>query len=205
MRDAPDKEVDKALSDHILKLHMNTPASAVIPPEKLRKYITHARTIKPHLTQEALQRLQEFYLEQRVKSEEDPLAISARQLEALVRISEARARAALREEVSVEDAEAAINIMTASLRQTSMDFSSGKVDIDILASGKPKSLQDKRALIIKVIIALQQETGMVEQQVLLVTLKQDYSIDAVDAEKIISGLLREGVIFNPRQNYYKKV
>ena len=43
------------------------------------------------------------------ETEGTPVAITARQLESLVRIAEARARVALREEVLAEDAEQAIS------------------------------------------------------------------------------------------------
>jgi len=64
-----------------------------------------------------MERLKEFYMEIRSASEaeDSPIAITARQLESLIRISEARARAALREKILVEDAEHAIAIMKRSL------------------------------------------------------------------------------------------
>ena len=51
--------------------------------------------------------LRDYYLQLRAQSAADPgsLPVTARQLESLVRLSEARARVELREEVTREDAE----------------------------------------------------------------------------------------------------
>ncbi len=74
---------------------------------------------------DALNRLSDFYLAMRSASETEgsPVAITARQLESLVRVAEARARVALRKEVTAEDAEAAIAIMKRSLEEVGIDMS----------------------------------------------------------------------------------
>lgn len=56
---------------------------------------------------EAIAVLKSYYLQLRAASAADPggLPVTARQLESLVRLSEARARVELREEVTREDAE----------------------------------------------------------------------------------------------------
>ena len=71
------------------------------------------KAFKPELSNDALNRLSDFYLAMRAASETEgsPVAITARQLESLVRVSKLRARVALRKEVTAEDAEAAITIM----------------------------------------------------------------------------------------------
>src|SRR4030043_829814 len=134
LRDVPNKESDSKMSSHILELHRkgSSPVETPIPIELLRKYISYAKGTKPILGQEAIKRLNDFCLAMRSASESEgsPVAITARQLESLVRTSEARARAALRKEVQAEDAEAAIAIMNKSLGEVGIDLSSFKIDID---------------------------------------------------------------------------
>jgi replicative DNA helicase Mcm len=72
-----------------------------------------------------------------------PIVITIRQLESLVRLAEARARVHLREEVTAEDAGAAIALMQSSLEQVGINVTMGKIDIDVIMTGKPRSLQDK--------------------------------------------------------------
>ncbi len=77
------------------------------------------------------------------ETEGSPVAITARQLESLVRVAEARARVALRKEVTAEDADAAIAIMKRSLEEVGIDLSSYKVDIDLIMTGRSKSIRDR--------------------------------------------------------------
>jgi len=177
-----------------------------IPSDMLRKYITYAKGIKPVLTQEALQRLKDFYLAMRSASESEgsPVAITARQLESLVRIAEARARASLRKEVLTEDAEAAIAIMKRSLEEVGIDLSSYKIDIDLIMTGKPKSVRDKLQTVLSTLMEMEKETGIVEKTALLNELEIKYTIPIGEAERLIAQLLREGTIYEPREGYLKK-
>jgi replicative DNA helicase Mcm len=208
IRDVPNKEIDDKMSEHILEIHKKglSPVEPPIASELLRKYISYAKGIKPVLTKEALQRLKDFYLAMRSASESEgsPVAITARQLESLVRIAEARARAALRKEVSAEDAEAAIAIMKRSLEEVGIDVSSYKIDIDILMTGKPKSMRDKLQIIISTLMTMEKETGMVEKTALLNELETKYKVPIAEGERLLGQLLREGTIYEPREGYVKK-
>ncbi|KAJ1944503.1 DNA replication licensing factor mcm8 [Linderina pennispora] len=95
----------------------------MIPPPLLRKYVAYARKyVQPRLSQEAKAKLQSFYLELRANHRAvDSTPITTRQLEALVRLAEARARAELRETVTASDAENVVEIMRCSLFQTYED------------------------------------------------------------------------------------
>jgi replicative DNA helicase Mcm len=138
------------------------------------------------------------------EAEGSPVAITARQLESLVRISEARARASLRKEVTAEDAEAAIVIMKRSLEEVGIDLSSYKMDIDIIMTGKPKSLRDRMQIILSTLMEMEKETGIVEKAAVLSELETKYKIPRAEAERLIGQLLREGTIYEPREGYLKK-
>ncbi|MCX8177803.1 MAG: minichromosome maintenance protein MCM [Candidatus Bathyarchaeota archaeon] len=208
LRDVPNKETDSKMSEHILEIHRkgSSPVEPPITPDLLRKYICYAKTIHPRLTTEAVQRLKDFYLAMRAASETEgsPIAITARQLESLIRIAEARARAALREEVLPEDAEAAINLMKKSLEEVGIDLSSYKFDIDLIMTGKPKSLRDKLQVVIALITEMERETGLVEKMALLNRLETEYKLSRNEAERLLAQLQREGTIYEPRDGYLKK-
>jgi replicative DNA helicase Mcm len=208
LRDVPDKETDSKMSEHILEIHKKglNPVEPPIPLELLRKYVSYAKGIKPILTQEALQRLKDFYLAMRSvsESEESPVSITARQLESLVRIAEARARVALRKEVTAEDAEAAIAIVKRSLEEVGIDLSSYKIDIDTIMTGKPKSVRDKLQTVLSTLMEMEKETGIVEKAALAKELETRYKILRSEAERLIGQLLREGTIYEPREGYLKK-
>jgi replicative DNA helicase Mcm len=208
LRDVPEKEVDAKMTEHILDLHRTgtPPVEAPISPELLRKYISYSRSVKPALTKEALERLKDFYLTMRSASETEgtPIAITARQLESLVRVAEARARAALRKEILAEDAEASIAIMKRSLGEVGIDVSSHKLDIDIIMTGKPKSLRDKLQVVLGTLIEMEKDTGMVERTALLEKLETESSILSGEAERLLGQMLREGTIYSPKEGYLKK-
>ncbi|MHA1327439.1 MAG: hypothetical protein ACTSRH_08975 [Promethearchaeota archaeon] len=102
--DRPDPAEDAQMAEFILKNSMYDPDKnaddyieniAPIPPDLLKKYIKHARrTCFPTLTNEAKERIKQFYLELRGQydSEDAIVSILARNLDALVRLSEAHAK-----------------------------------------------------------------------------------------------------------------
>jgi replicative DNA helicase Mcm len=69
----------------------------------IRKYVAWSkRNIFPVMTEEAKNKFLEFYIglrRQGYEDEEAPVPVTARQLEALIRLGEARARAGLRDPV----------------------------------------------------------------------------------------------------------
>ncbi len=99
-----------------------------VPADGLRKYIAYARRyVHPKLTSEAIKVLQSFYVELRQKFQtSDCTPITMRQLESLIRLTEARAKLELREEASETDAIDVVEIMRASMADTAGDPSLGK-------------------------------------------------------------------------------
>ena len=207
IRDEPRKEVDESMAEHILTLHKTgvVPVEPPIPPNLLRKYIGYAKHIKPILTDDAMKRLQDFYLQMRTtESRESPIAITARQLEALIRLSEARAKAAMRNEITVEDAQAAILLMKKSLEQVGIDTSSGKIDIDLIMTGKPKSLRDKLQVVISTLVEAEKATGMANENELYDRLEKEFDIERAEAGRLIGQLLKDGMVYSPKPGYLKK-
>lgn len=210
IEDKPDPERDKKLASHILRIHKNTSIPFEIDPELLRKYIAYARKeIHPKLTQEAMRVLQEFYVGMRggVDDEEDaPVPITARQLEALVRLSEASARIRLSQEVTDYDAKRAISLQQKCLKQVGYDPETGKVDIDKVEGRTPKSDRDKFRLVTQTIKRLQDEYGgNAPKQMLMDELEEQFNIDEEKADEVIRILKRQGTIYEPKQGYYKVV
>ncbi|KAJ6793682.1 putative DNA helicase MCM8 isoform X1 [Iris pallida] len=94
-----------------------------LPGSLLRKYIGYARNfVFPRMSRPAAEILQKFYLRLRDhNTSADGTPITARQLESLVRLAEARARLDLREEITAEDATDVVEIMKESLYDKYVD------------------------------------------------------------------------------------
>ncbi len=209
IEDKPNLENDKKLANHILKIHKEISIPFEIDPGILRKYIAYARKhVHPKLTEGAMKVLQEFYVGMRggAEDEDSPVPITARQLEALVRLSEAHARIRLADEVKVEDAEKAIQLQQKCLRQVGLDPETGKIDIDKVEGRMPKSDREKIRLVPQIIKELQEEFGgNAPKDILLNELSDKYNMDEEKAEELITKLKRQGSIYEPKQGYYKVV
>lgn len=107
-----------------------------LPLELLQTYIRYAKTYaRPSLSKGARRRIKEFYMEKRssAHSASGSLPVTPRQLEALIRLSEARARAELRRVVLSSDVEDVIEIL-ASGADVQEEFSH-----TVVRKGKTKS------------------------------------------------------------------
>ena len=205
IRDIPNPEKDTMIVRHIISSHRGGGNIAPVDPVLLRKYIAYAKRIDPILSEESGARLEKFYLEMREASleggESSAISITARQIEGLIRITEARARLHLREETTVEDAEAAIALMQRSLEQVGVDVTTGKVDIDILYSGKPRSLQVQLQLVLKTIY--EKLDGAIRDDALFEACSAN-GISRTEAVKLIGVLMRDGTIYSPKPGYYRR-
>ncbi len=169
IRDVPNQDRDRRLAAGILASHRQGESRATLPkessgaseapfpPEVLKKYIAYAkRTVRPVLSDAALAALSDYYVKVRSQGEEPnaPVPITARQLEALVRLSEAAAKARLSPEVGVEDAQRAIQIMQNFLRRVAMT-EGGKLDVDLVQSGVSHSQRERLDIVMRVMRELQ--------------------------------------------------
>jgi replicative DNA helicase Mcm len=94
--------------------------------------------------------------------------------------------------------------MRKSLGEVGVDIVTGKTDIDLIYSGKPKSMRDRLHIILSTIIEMEKETGMVEKTALIDKLTKERDMDAQEAEKLLTQLEKEGTIYKPREGYLKK-
>lgn len=208
MKDTPEVDNDTHLSAHILTLHRTgaTPQEPVMTPEFFRKYIAYAKRITPVLTEDAANKLQEYYLKMRATSgsSESPIAITPRQLEGLVRLSEARARMFLRDTVTVEDTLNVIRLVSISLEDVGIDTTTGKVDIDVIMTGKPQSLRDKMNVVLNVFIDLEKQLGIVEESTLYQALSRKIDLTDSDARRLVETLTRDGILYSPKPGHLKR-
>ncbi len=209
MKDIPSPEFDRMMARHILRVHEDVERiHPIIPPDLLRKYISYARRyVTPRLSVEARRILEEFYVQLRRKGgPRSPIPITARQLEALVRLAEAHARMALRNIVTIEDAEEAIRLMSVMLSTVGIDVETGAIDIDTLMLGRPRSQQEKLKIIMETINEMLEasEDGRVSIKELTKALTEK-GIPREFIKKTIRKLIREGELYEPEVGYIARV
>ena len=206
VKDEPDKEKDNALANQILSNHREPEEQdAEIDKQQLRRYVAYAKkNVRPDLTEEASDKIQEFYVSMRSSGDEDSVPITARQLEAMVRIAEASARAQLKDEVEEEDAQRAIDILTYTLEQVGMDPETGDFDIDRIESGVSSSQRNRIQTIKHLIDELSGDEDSAEiEEVIERAEAEDITPDKT--EEVIEKLKREGELFEPKQGFIQKI
>ncbi|KZX15038.1 MCM2/3/5 family protein [Methanobrevibacter cuticularis] len=209
IEDKPNVENDRELAKHILKIHQEDSVEYEIEPELLRKYIAYARkNITPKLTDESNKVLEDFYVNMRsgAVDEDSPVPITARQLEAIIRLAEASAKIRLKSHVEVEDAEKAVKLQLACLKEVGYDPETGKIDVDKVEGRTPKSERDKLQKVIDEIKELQEEYGdQAPLNVLTSNLIDQYGMSEEKVEEIVKQLKHKGVVFEPSNGYLKIV
>ncbi|NJE75323.1 AAA family ATPase [Thermococcus sp. ES12] len=211
--DEPDEKVDASIAEHILKVRRGE-AEAVtpkIPYDLLKKYIAYARkNVHPVLSREAMEEIKRYYVRMRKgfkrPGEEDgvqPIPITARQLEALIRLSEAHARMRLSETVTREDAKAAIAIIEDMIRKIAVD-EEGTLDVSILEVGKSSKKINKIDRMVDIIKSLESEGefGAPEDRIIEAA-KQAGLGSENEIKKLLNDLKRDARIYEPRAGFYR--
>jgi len=215
--DVPEREIDTKITEHILDTTDTATRnvggkeideesveaiSADVDHELLRHWIAYARkNYHPTLTQEVKDRIRDFYIELRSQgydSEDSPIPVTKRKLQALVRLSQASARVRLSDEVSVDDAQRACQLMLQSMQKVGIDPETGKFDADVIETGMSKSQRDRVKNIKQLIneVEAEHDDGAPVEDVL--DRAEDIGIEPEKAENEIEKLRQNGDVYEPR-------
>ena len=126
-----------------------------------------------------------------------PVPVTARQLEALIRLGEARARASLRSVVTEEDAEHVINLVSYCLRRVFVDPETGRMDVDVVSVGISKAKRDKMTILTDIIKELSQEYGENVPREEVLNVAEQRGIPREKAEELIEKMCLAGILFAP--------
>ncbi len=213
VKDLPSKEKDKIMASFILKLHQNPErAKSDIPTDVLKKYFMYVRnTANPELTDAAIQEIQEYYVNMRnfgnveeggVRS----IPISARQLEALVRLAEGSAKLRLAKKVTKKDAQKAIELLDYSLNQIAKDSETGKIDIDRISSKITATQRSKISIIKDLVSKVEKEVGekIIPIEMIMQAAKEK-NISEDDVDEVLTKLRRSGDIFEPKKGFVQRL
>ena len=228
--DEPDEEEDTQLAEHILQtnyageLHTHRTNSnqsnysseevdrvtdevaPTIEPELLRKYIAFARrNCFPTMTEEAKDEIQEFYVDLRAEGtgEDAPVPVTARKLEALVRLAEASARIRLSDTVELADAERAVDIAHYCLREIGMDPETEEYDADIIETGTSKSQRDRVRNLLDIVEEIETEYDEGAPVDVVIERAEEVGIEPSKAEHEIESLKQKGEVYQPSTDHLR--
>ncbi len=225
MTDKPEAEKDARITKHILSAHrrgeifenedkmvedsedikrMLLETEGLKPTytkEFFRKYIAYSKRFSPILSDDAMRLITDNYLMIRKQGEGEgkSVPITARQLEAYVRLSEASARARLSKVVTLDDAKRAVGIVEYYLRKIAGE--GGGLDIDIIATGTSKSQREQILVIRDLIRNNAEKTGIGIEQ--LIMLAKDENIPEERVRTLLKRLADNGEVYSPQGGFYK--
>ncbi len=210
LRDIPNREKDEKIAKHVLSEHLKEGEDMLIPRDIFRKYVAYAKQrIKPQLSDEAVSEIKKFYIDLRntpVSSESAlrPIPISARQLQALIRMAEASAKIRLSRKVTSDDSKNAIELMKYYLTQVGYDYETKTFDIDKGTGGIPSSQRNKILTVRDIIIQLESRLG---KMIPIEDIEKELEgkLDKNEIEEALNKLNSSGEIFKPRRGFVSKM
>ena len=228
--DQPNEEEDAELAEHILQTNyageLNTHREEVstsnyteeeveritddvaptIEPELLRKYIAYSRrNCYPTMTEEAKQAIQDYYVNLRARGTDDdaPVPVTARKLEALVRLAEASARVRLSDTVEESDAERAIDIAQYCMEEIGLDPETGELDADVVETGTTKSQRDRIKNIKQLIETIEDEYDEGAPVDVVIERAEEEGMETSKAEHEIDKLKQKGEVYEPQSGHLR--
>ncbi|MCD6456145.1 MAG: minichromosome maintenance protein MCM [Methanophagales archaeon] len=223
--DRPNEDMDTKTAEHIIETHyagevqariknigkveegekehfgevMRTMEPAV-EGDLLRKYVAWSkRNVFPVMSEEAKNKFLEFYIGLRRQGYEDdeaPVPVTARQLEALIRLGEAKARTRLSDKITAEDAECVIEVVNYCLKHVFTDPETDKLDVDWINAGTTKTRRDRARSIKAIITELEAEHGDEVPIEDVLDIAEEEGMDRDKAEEVIEAMKRDGLLFS---------
>ncbi len=223
LTDHPDEERDTAVAEHILRMHLAGEirlweeitldesrykdireeamrrAVAPVEPSLLRKFLAIAkRSVPPIMSGEAQLQIRDYYVRRRSQGSARSISLTPRQVEAVIRLSEASARMRLSTVVAKEDVERAIRIVDHFLGQIA-GAEGGQIDMTIIHTGKSQAQWDRVKLLLQAVRELGQgRDGADVEQVIRYAVER--GITEERARSDFERLVREGRVYSARRN-----
>ncbi|XP_008550133.1 DNA replication licensing factor MCM4 isoform X1 [Microplitis demolitor] len=184
MLDPQSEHFDRKLAKHLVSLYQEDEPEhedELFDLSVLRDYIAFAKEhVKPTLSEEAQQRLVQAYVDmRRVGSGVGQITAYPRQLESLIRLSEAHAKVRFSQIVEIIDVEEAWRLHREALKQSAVDPLSGKIDVSILTTGVSAAARKRRNEVVdalKKLIASKRKVPTLNYQKLFTELKETMQI-----------------------------
>jgi replicative DNA helicase Mcm len=212
MRDLPDRHKDERIATKVLEAHSYQDSEPEIGKKLMRKYLAYTKQkIFPRLTKEAVEVIKEFYVDLRSSGSDGDngvkaIPISARQLEAIVRLSEASAKIRLQDKVTKDDALRAIDLLRYCMNEIGVDPETGKLDMDRISTGITASKRGRIVTVRELVTNLcDEKQGPISIEEDLKPLAFDKGFTDQNLEDAITQLKRSGDIFEPKKGWLQKI
>ncbi|KAJ7638546.1 cell division control protein 54 [Roridomyces roridus] len=203
--DQVDESLDRRLAQHLVGLYLEDTPDRVggldyLPLPEVSAYISYARArVHPTITEAAGDELVRAYVEMRnmgaeAGSSEKRITATTRQLESLIRLSEAHARMRLGEYVELADVKEAGRLMREAIRTSAMDPRTGKIDMGLLNTGTGTGQRRMREDMRRGILSMLDTTSGAKGRGIRWNDASSVRIDAAEFTEVIKTLENEGLV-----------
>lgn len=225
-KDLPDEEKDKQIAESTIQQRSEsglvekgeldpedrTAAKPDVDVDIMRAWVAYARkNYDPVIRDQAvIDRIKEYYVSVRSQNANgentggEPVPVTVRNLDGLLRLSEASARMRLSENVELIDAEMAIALVKISLQDIGYDPETGKMDVDYARARGSWTQKERRNKIRGIIenIASKEKGAGVEN---IIDTAEASGIEREKAKHALEKLSKSGDIYQPEADKYRVV
>ncbi|KAG6850178.1 hypothetical protein H0H93_016858 [Arthromyces matolae] len=204
--DRVDEALDRKLAQHLVGLYLEEiperKNDELLPLHELSAYIDYARAkVHPIISEEAGAELVRSYVDMRnmgddPRASEKRITATTRQLESMIRLSEAHARMRFSDFVELQDVKEAVRLMREAIRMSAMDPRTGKIDMGMLNTGTAQGQRKMRDDMRKELLAVLEGARGIKWLDAMKRLGEQSSIkvDSAEFSEVIKTLENEGLV-----------
>jgi replicative DNA helicase Mcm len=111
----------------------------------------------------------------------------------------------LSDEVTVEDANRAIELVKKSLEQVGLDLEKKLVDIDMLVTGMPRSQREKVKIILDLVAELESQYGGAAPRKEIIERAKEKNIDERFVDEVLNKEIQRGTLWCPSPEFVARV
>jgi len=170
--------------------------------QMFRKFLAYSSKITPTLSKEAADLIESFFVSTRKKArdvESSKVPLGFRQLDSLIRLTEAYAKLRLCKTATKEDAVAAIGLITKCLAELGVDLGSGVAEIDKIEMGKTGTRQKADYILDQI------PQGTITEYDDVIKACRLRGLEKREVEILIEKMKKEGDLFEPQAGWLKRL
>ncbi|KAJ8323951.1 hypothetical protein BDV3_002130 [Batrachochytrium dendrobatidis] len=215
--DKPSERDDRRLAQHLVSMYLHVrpdiSKTDFVPLELFTKYINYAKNrIEPRITEEAGQALLNFYVSMRKSGSHggsNVVVFTTRQLESMIRLSEAHAKMRLSVTVDRQDVEEANRLVLSALQTAAIDPRTGRLDLDLVTTGISawgRKVHDQKRSALRLMLQESEKSVLAWPETYrLFTEQSDEKINETEFNNILRDLIDEGYIHVSGRNNTNKI
>lgn len=217
--DRVDETLDRQLAQHLTEMYLEDRPDTVtnnyvLPVEVLSAYIQYAKeNYNPVLTEAAKSELVRSYVDMRkmgedLRSSERRITATTRQLESMIRLSEAHAKMRFSNEVQLIDVKEAVRLIKLAIKDYATDPITGRIDMDMVQTGT--TLAQRRVqedLANEILRVVEENNNLVRFNELALRINERvaFRVENHDVNEGVKRLVQEGKVVETGDSYRRTI